>query len=71
MRRREFITYAKAVGPEKFVKGLGGRVQIVWAKLRALVEGSQLASREALTQLNHSGPCAHPAGERVLRDVSL
>ena len=44
--------FADAVGPEHVVAstdcGLGGRVhpQLAWAKLRSLVEGAELASRD-------------------------
>ena len=46
------LAYARAVGRENVIAGtdcgLGGRVhpQIAWAKLRALAEGAQLASRQ-------------------------
>ncbi len=45
------VRYAKLVGRENVIAGtdcgLGGRIheQLVWAKLRALVEGAAIASR--------------------------
>lgn len=46
------IKFAELVGPENVVAstdcGLGGRLhyQIAWAKLQALVDGAELATRE-------------------------
>jgi 5-methyltetrahydropteroyltriglutamate--homocysteine methyltransferase len=46
------VRYAQVVGRENVIAGtdcgLGGRVhqQIAWAKLRALAEGAQLATKE-------------------------
>jgi 5-methyltetrahydropteroyltriglutamate--homocysteine methyltransferase len=46
------LNYARVVGRENVIAGtdcgLGGRVhpQIAWAKLKALAEGAQLASKE-------------------------
>jgi 5-methyltetrahydropteroyltriglutamate--homocysteine methyltransferase len=49
---RRLVTYARLVGRENVIAGtdcgLGGRIheEIAWAKLRSLVKGAELATKE-------------------------